>query len=106
MVVGDVERFGVGQTSAVFGEAPHLADRLQALAGPGGLVVSEETMKLVRGKFEFLQLDKQMLDGFDKPVTAYRVIAEKPHVEDLADRMVGRKDELKHLLAAWRREGR
>ena len=103
VVVGDVERFGVGQTSAVFGEAPHLADRLQALAGPGGLVVSEETMKLVRGRFECLEIGEKMLDGFDKPVASYRVIAEKPHVEDLADRMVGRRDELAHLIAAWGR---
>lgn len=103
VVVGDVERLGVGQTSAVFGEAPHLADRLQALAGPGGVVVSRETMMLVRNRFEFLEIEKRMLDGFDKPVTSYRVIADKPVVEDLSDRMVGRKAELERLRAAWRR---
>ena len=103
VVVGDVEGFGVGQLSAVFGEAPHLANRLQKLAAPGGLVVSEETMKLVQNKFEFQRIAKKRLDGFDKPVTSYRVIAEKPQAEDVAGRMIGRRDELDQLLAAWRR---
>ena len=103
VVVGDVEGFGVGQLSAVFGEAPHLAARLQNLASPGGLVVSEETMQLVRGKFEFLEVEEKGLDGFDKPVTSYRVIAEKPQAEYDAGRMIGRKEELHQLLAAWGR---
>lgn len=103
VVVGDVERFGVGQTGAVFGAAPHLADRLQGLAGPGGLVVSEETMALVRGKFDCLKMGPQMLDGFDKPVTSYRVIAEKSRPDEATVQMIGRQDELDQLTAAWAR---
>lgn len=103
VVVGDVERFGVGQTGAVFGAAPHLADRLQNLAGPGGLVVSEETMALVRGKFDCEKIDPQMLNGFDQPITSYRVIAEKPKHDEAAVQMIGRTAELDQLTAAWRR---
>ncbi len=103
VIVGDVEHFGVGQTGAVFGAAPHLADQLQTLAGPGGLVVSEETMPLVRGKFDCVKIEPQMLDGFDEPVTSYRVTAEKSRPDDDAVQMVGRGDELDQLTAAWRR---
>lgn len=103
VVVGDVERFGVGQTGAVFGAAPHLANRLQQLAGPGGLVVSEETMSLVRGKFDCQKIEPQMLDGFDKPVTSYRVTGEKRKPDDTAGQMTGRQAELDQLTAAWRR---
>lgn len=103
VVVGDVEGFGVGQLSAVFGEAPHLADRLQKLAAPGGLVVSDDTMKLLGNKFEFQKLDERKLDGFDRPVASYRVIGENPDAEDAAGRMIGREGELEELIAAWRR---
>ena len=102
VVVGDVEQFGVGQASAVFGEAPHLADRLQKLAGPGGLVVSEETMSLVRGQFEFARIAPKQLAGFDKPITSYRVIGEKTSPDAAGGEMIGRRAELHQLIAAWK----
>ncbi len=103
VVVGDIERFGVGQTGAVFGAAPHLANRLQELSGPGGLVVSEETMSQVQGRFDCQKIDPQVLAGFDKPITSYRVIGEKAKSDDTTVQMIGRQAELDQLAAAWRR---
>ena len=48
VVVGELIGEGVAQERAVVGETPNLAARLQALADPGGVVISQATRRLVR----------------------------------------------------------
>jgi class 3 adenylate cyclase len=43
----------------VVGETPNLAARLQALAGPGTLVIAESTRRQTGGLFELLRLDRR-----------------------------------------------
>ena len=59
------------------GSALNLAARLQTLAEPGMVVVSEETRRLSRGIFEYTDLGRHELKGFDKPVQAWQVIRER-----------------------------
>ena len=75
VVVGNLPQGG--EELSVIGSAPNLAARLEALAGPGMVVVSEETRRLSRGLFEYRDLGPQELKGFDAPVSAWEVIGER-----------------------------
>ena len=58
------------------GETPNLAARLQALAAPGSVVISQATRRLVGGLFELDDLGPQRLKGFAEPLAAWRVAGE------------------------------
>ncbi len=62
--------------STVTGEGIVLAQRLEQLAGPGGVVVQGSVSETVptRMPFVFESLGEQSLKGFDQPVRAYTVI--------------------------------
>jgi class 3 adenylate cyclase len=63
------------EISAV-GSALNLAARLQTLAEPGKVVVSDQTRRLSGGLFKYLDLGNHDLKGFDQPVRAWQVIGE------------------------------
>jgi len=63
---------GGGAEVEVFGEAPNLTARLQALAAPDTVVISGATLRLVRGVFVIEDLGRHQLKGFREPVPAYR----------------------------------
>src|SRR5438874_3505654 len=75
VVVGNLPQGG--EELSAIGSAPNLAARLEALAGPGMVVVSEETRHLSRGLFDYRDLGRQDLKGFEKPVQAWQVIGER-----------------------------
>src|SRR5438876_648544 len=56
VVVGDLIGEGPAQEQSVVGETPNLAARLQALAGPNEVVISESTRRLVGTLFEYRDL--------------------------------------------------
>jgi class 3 adenylate cyclase len=74
VVVGDL--IGEGDEDAVIGETPNLAARLQALAVPGSVVISQATRRLVGGLFELHDLGPQRLKGFAEPLAVWRVEGE------------------------------
>src|ERR1700682_805877 len=53
VVVGDLTGEGAAKEQAVIGETPNLAARLQALAEPGTVLISESTHRLTDGHFEY-----------------------------------------------------
>ena len=75
VVVGDLIGEGAAQEEAVVGETPNLAARLQALAGPGTVVVAGATRHLLGRLFDFVDLGARDLPGFADPVAAFRVTA-------------------------------
>jgi class 3 adenylate cyclase len=106
VVVGD-ERSGViAEMGGVTGEAANLAARLQALAGPNGIVVSAVTRQLAGEAFDYRDLGPQQLKGFSRPMAAYQVVGER-EISRLSARsaaptpFVGRGAEIATLLAAW-----
>ncbi len=110
VVVGNLPQGG--EDLSAIGSALNLAARLEALAGPGMVVVSEDTRRLSRGLFEYRDLGPQDLKGFDQPVPAWQVIAERtvrsrfhalraPTLTPLVDRKP-EVDELKRLWDAAR----
>jgi class 3 adenylate cyclase len=60
-VVGDLIGQGAAQEQTVVGETPNLAARLQTLAAPGSVVISQATRRLVGGLFELTEFDAQTL---------------------------------------------
>ena len=58
------------------GETPNLAARLQALAVPGSVVISQATRRLLGGLFELDDLGPTGLKGFAEPLAAWRVAGE------------------------------
>ena len=52
VVVGDLIGSGASQEQAIVGETPNLAARLQGVAEPNSIVISESTRKLVGNLFE------------------------------------------------------
>jgi hypothetical protein len=64
VMVGELLGEGTAQEQTVIGETPNLAARLQALAAPGSVVISQATRRLVGGLFELADLGPQRLKGF------------------------------------------
>ena len=62
-MVGELIGEGAAQEQTVVGETPNLAARLQTLAPPGGVVISQATRRLVGGLFELQDLGPQRLKG-------------------------------------------
>jgi len=107
-VVGDLIGEGASQESAVVGETPNLAARLQGQAEPGGIVVSEVTGQLVSGYFSLEPVTFRKLKGLSEPVTAYRVKDELTERTRFAARsaigfskFVGRQEETALLMRRW-----
>jgi class 3 adenylate cyclase len=66
VVVGDLIGEGASQESAVVGETPNLAARLQTEAEENQVVIAEVTQRLVDGLFELGTLGVRELKGFSK----------------------------------------
>ncbi len=110
VVVGDLLGEGAAREEAVVGETPNLAARLQALAGPGEVVIAPSTRRLVGRLFELETLEPTTLKGLAAPVAAFRVVAEGRAESRFEARhagtvvpLVGRRQELELLLDRWRR---
>jgi predicted ATPase/class 3 adenylate cyclase len=110
VVVGDIIGEGASEQRAAIGETPNLAARLQALAGPGEVVISPATRRLAGGVFDYEDLGAQALKGIAQPVRPWRVLAERrtesrfeaQHAERLTS-FVGRDQEVALLLERWAR---
>jgi class 3 adenylate cyclase/tetratricopeptide (TPR) repeat protein len=107
VVVGDTIGEGASQESAVVGETPNLAARLQGIAEPNTVVLSAATRDLVMGRFELEALGARPLKGIAEPVSAYRAdeVREVSRFEAASERgltpLVGRNEELSMLLRRW-----
>jgi predicted ATPase len=110
VVVGDLIGSGAAQERGVVGETPNLAARLQALAAPDTLVISESTRRQIGALFEIEDLGPQPLAGFGEPQPAWRVAGESgllSRFEALRAAsltpLVGREEEIDLLQRRWRR---
>lgn len=110
VVVGDLIGEGAAEEEAVVGETPNLAARLQGLAQPGEVVVSEATRRLVDRVFTVSPLGAVELKGFADEVNAFAVTGERsqkvhfeaPAAEHLS-KLVGREHELAMIEERWER---
>ncbi len=105
-VVTNVELGGMHEHGNVVGETPNVAARLQSVADPGTVVVSESTYDLVRERFDFTDLGARALNGVSREVRVFSVRQPKgrPHTGSPTELpVVGREREMQLLTAAWRR---
>jgi class 3 adenylate cyclase/predicted ATPase len=90
------------------GETPNIAARLQGLAAPDTIVISEATARLVEGYFVSHSLGMQDLKGLAHPLRVYRVL----HASETQTRLdvgairgltplVGRDAEVAFLRERW-----
>jgi class 3 adenylate cyclase/predicted ATPase len=110
VVVGDLIGEGDAQERGVVGDTPNLAARLQGLAEPGEIVISDPTRRLAGGMFEYVDLGSVTLKGLPHPVRAWKVAGTsalqsrfEAHHESSLTPMVGREEELELLLRRWQR---
>ena len=92
------------------GDTVNLASRLEHLATPGSIYVSEEIFKLTEGFFRYEPLGKKKIKGIEIPVSVYRVVAPRTfwtRFDVSAERglthFVGREREMELLLDAFKR---
>ncbi len=93
----------------ITGEAVNLASRLQNAAPVGGILVSQDTYRHLRGAFDLQLLEQIKFKGKSEPVQVYRLQAAKPRsfrtrkrgVEGVETHMVGREYELRTLQNAF-----
>ncbi len=89
------------------GHATNLAARMEQLAAPGSILVTEQTHKLTVGYFEFKRLGKTQVKGVEEPLNVYEVLGAGPLRTRLQvaarrglTRFVGRHSELEQLQRA------
>src|SRR5262249_16649198 len=107
VVVGEMGSAGRLEQLAL-GETPNIAARIQGLAAPNTIAVSEATYRLVEGYFECQDLGAQTLRGIAEPVRIYHVLSESGATSrlDVAQPraltpLVGREQEVGILLERW-----
>ncbi len=108
VIVGDQIGEGTASETAVVGETPNLAARLQALAQPNQIVVSAATRAMLGDHFDLEDLGASELKGFAEPMPAWRVLSARDVESRFAATrtgsaapLVGRQEEMGLLLRAW-----
>jgi class 3 adenylate cyclase/tetratricopeptide (TPR) repeat protein len=94
------------------GDTTNVAARLQSLAQPGSILLSDNTHRLVRGFFAVREAGKLEMKGKSEPVAAFEVLGLNEDTTPIAvaaarglTPFVGRDEELSQLLACFDRLG-
>ena len=109
VVVGDTIGEGASQESAVVGETPNLAARLEGIAALDTVVIGPGTRGLAGERFEYQELGSRALKGIAEPVDTWRVVSPVAVESRFATRqhaalspLVGRDHEIGLLLERWK----
>jgi len=109
-LVGDMSDSAISEENGILGDTPNLAARLQSLAQPGGVVISDRTKTIAGPQFEYLDLGKVEIKGLVEPVAAWQVtgrtsVISRSHALERGNLLplIGRDEELDLLLRRWER---
>jgi class 3 adenylate cyclase/tetratricopeptide (TPR) repeat protein len=107
VVVRSIRKDDLHTDYVPIGHSVNLAARMESLATPGSIVVSETTKKLAEGYFHFKSLGAAKVKGVSEPVAVYEVEGVGPLRTKLEvssqrglTRFVGRQDEMTQLHKA------
>lgn len=108
VVVGDIVGEGMSEEWAASGETPNLAARLQSIAPPNAIIISETSYRVLGHLFEYEDLGRRRLKGFPEPVQMWRILR-PAQTTSRFDAMrgqwltplLGREEELSRLLRRW-----
>ncbi len=75
VVVGEMGA-GAGTQQLALGEAPNVASRVQSIAEPDTVVITETTQRLIGKKLDLAELGETALKGLTGKILLYRVLGE------------------------------
>jgi class 3 adenylate cyclase/predicted ATPase len=91
----------------IYGDAPNVAARVQALAEPGTVVVTARVQRQIAGLFVAEERGSHELKGVPELVTLFRLLRASGGGRRLAQRhltpLVGREEEIAILMRRWER---
>jgi class 3 adenylate cyclase/predicted ATPase len=97
----------VDSAGEIFGDAPNIAARVQALAEPGTVLVTANVQGQTAGRFVAEDRGAHELKGVPAPVTLYRIVRASGGGRRSGQRaltpFVGRDEEITMLLRRWER---
>src|SRR5438105_14966926 len=109
VVIGDIIGSGVAREHSIVAHTPNLAARLQTLAEPNSILVSQSTHHLLGRQFDYQSLGERTLKGFTNPIPAWQVLREAAVASRFAaghaartGPFIGRVQEMGLLLDRWR----
>jgi predicted ATPase/class 3 adenylate cyclase len=107
VVVRSIQKDDLNTDYVPVGYSTGLAARMESLATPGSIVVSEHTFRLTEGFFEFKALGATQVKGATEPVRIFEVVGVGPlrnRLQMAARRgllkFVGRQREIKQMIGA------
>jgi predicted ATPase len=96
------------QEQLALGEVPNVCARIEGLAAPNTIAISEATYRLIQGYFECQDLGTPTLKGVAEPLNVYRVLQEsgaRGRLDIAVTRgltpLVGREQEVGLLVERW-----
>lgn len=109
-VIGKAAPGHVHGATEIVGDTPNIAFRLLEAGAPNSLVISNDTRRLLRGKFQLQSLGLRTLKGLSRQMEAFQVVGElldgevgKDDARRKGSPLIGRNAEIKELLQAWER---
>jgi predicted ATPase len=110
VVVGELIGKGEALLRGLVGDTPDLAVRLQALAAPNTILVSDRTRRLLGGAFELNERAPQHIKDIPSEIAAWRIVRERKNVSrfeasrsEALTPFIGREREIAELLECWQR---
>src|SRR6516225_9406941 len=75
--LGDI----IAEADDIHGDGVNIAARIEGIAEPGGICISEDAFRQVRGKVEaeFVDIGEQSLKNIARPMRVYRVVPQRLH---------------------------
>jgi class 3 adenylate cyclase len=91
----------------IYGDAPNIAARVQALAEPGTVVVTAQVQRQIAGLFVVEERGSHQLKGVPEPVTLFRLVRASGGGRRAGQRhltpLIGRDEEIAMLMRRWER---
>jgi class 3 adenylate cyclase/predicted ATPase len=108
VIAGELVSDSTHEASAIVGETPNIAARLESLAPPDTVYISRATHDLVSDYFHCRSLGAMRIAGLSRPLEAFEVLADRGvrgRLQVLSARrlssLCGRENELRTLMARW-----
>jgi class 3 adenylate cyclase/predicted ATPase len=97
----------VDAAGEIFGDAPNVAARVQALAEPGAVLITARVQRQIAGLFVAEERGSQALNGVPVPVALFRLVrasggGRRSGARQLTP-LVGREEEMAMLMRRWER---
>jgi class 3 adenylate cyclase/tetratricopeptide (TPR) repeat protein len=103
IIAGLADEFTKEQS--VYGASVHLASRIENMAGPGDICITDATYRLVQPFFEAQSLGRQEVRGFARPIEVFKLLGVRTAATRVRDATAatyrGREAELASLRSAF-----